>query len=219
MAQRDFRYKDIHPERTAISRRGPSKPLRLLLKAGLVKGRVLDYGCGKGADLTHLRSIGINAEGWDPFHRPQGVTGTFDTILCTYVLNVVGPEERQHIRNDILSLLAPNGTAYVTVRRDIDKGVTITSKGTYQEWVEVEDEWPEAHLMEDEIRETVSVRGPRQSKGLPDLKWKPTRGAAIYAVRRAFVNTLETRGQRDIVGEPTMEELQAIELEIEGEEA
>jgi len=38
---------------TAISRKLPSKPMQILHQKGLLKGALLDYGCGKGFDAKH----------------------------------------------------------------------------------------------------------------------------------------------------------------------
>lgn len=160
----------------------PSRPVRLLQEADMIEGRTLDYGCGSGADAAHL-----GCEGWDPQHRPQAVVGTFDTILCSYILTSVSREYRDHIRNEVLALLRPRGTAYVSVRRDIPKGVTITDAGGWLEWVDLEEEWPEADLIHED------------------------NGMAIYAVRRAFIPGESARGpdpEYNPHREPTPEELE-----------
>jgi ATP adenylyltransferase len=107
---------------TAISRREASAPLRYLQKGGHIKGSVLDYGCGKEADFKHLKAAGYKAQAYDPHWRPIDLSGmSFDTILCTYVLNVVSAEAEGEILASIKSLLKEGGEAFVTVRRDIKK--------------------------------------------------------------------------------------------------
>ena len=107
---------------TAISRKGASVPLRYLLDKGYLKGTVLDYGCGKGADFNHLKQAGYAAEAYDPHWKPIDLTGrSFDTVLCTYVLNVVNAEAEDEILRSIKSLLTEEGQAFVAVRRDIKK--------------------------------------------------------------------------------------------------
>jgi 2-polyprenyl-3-methyl-5-hydroxy-6-metoxy-1,4-benzoquinol methylase len=103
------------PHRTAISRIGLSAPARTLRELGLLKGRVLDYGCGRGGDADRL-----DCERWDPWWWPAMPEGKFDTILCTYVLNVLPADEEEDILEDIRDRLrAHGGKAYVTVRRDL----------------------------------------------------------------------------------------------------
>jgi len=107
-------------------------PATRLSAAGLLQGRCLDYGCGRGFDADYF---GI--EGYDPYYRKQYPEGKFETILCIYVLNVLQDEsERIGVLQSILSLLEPGGSAYITVRRDI-KRPGVTSRGTYQGLIEL----------------------------------------------------------------------------------
>jgi len=107
---------------TAISRKAASAPLRFLQESGLLSGAILDYGCGRGADFDHLKKAGHTVEAYDPHWRPMDLTGlSFDTILCTYVLNVVSEESESEILSSIKSLLRKGGHAFIAVRRDIKK--------------------------------------------------------------------------------------------------
>jgi DNA phosphorothioation-associated putative methyltransferase len=84
--------------RTALQRRGLSRPIRLALEAGLITREtdVLDYGCGYGDDLRGLRSRGILCAGWDPIHRPRGQRKPVDVVNLGYVVNVIeNAEERR----------------------------------------------------------------------------------------------------------------------------
>ena len=112
---------------TAITRRVPSMPCFELKMHDKLIGRVLDYGCGRGIDHKYY---GLNAK-YDPFWAPAKPKGKFDTILCTYVANVVLPEDEFKLLNDIRSYLTDDGIAYISVRRDIKKE-GYTKKGTYQ---------------------------------------------------------------------------------------
>ncbi|MGW5610144.1 DNA phosphorothioation-associated putative methyltransferase [Streptomyces sp. NPDC003753] len=56
---------------------------------------VLDYGCGRGADVRALRGLGFDVSGWDPAHHPTGQLKAAEVVLLTYVLNVIeDPAER-----------------------------------------------------------------------------------------------------------------------------
>lgn len=104
---------------TIKERKYPSYPTKHLLLAGLVHGRVLDFGCGSGIDVDFLRKKGCEVTGYDPHYAPEAPSGQFDTILCNYVLNVLLPEEQVHVLMAVSELLNPTGRAYFTVRRDI----------------------------------------------------------------------------------------------------
>lgn len=71
---------------TAISRKSPSAPMMYLAKMGLLKGKMLDYGCGRGYDAD---AFGMAK--YDPFwfKCDDFCAGEFDTITCNYVLNVI----------------------------------------------------------------------------------------------------------------------------------
>jgi ATP adenylyltransferase len=124
--------KTVQGASTAIKRARPSGPARSLAEQSLLRGRCLDYGCGRGKDADTF-----NMERFDPHWAPQPPTGKFDTILCTYVLNVVPPQDVPNILRTIQDLLAPGGRAYLTVRRDLG-GQDKKGRGTTQRHVELD---------------------------------------------------------------------------------
>lgn len=128
---------DIFPERTAKARTKPSGPIQSLFAKGYIKGQTLDYGGGKGADTQWLweqaQKLGLNSglaiRHYDPSYLWNGVefiersnkyktTAKFDTVTCTYVLNVLFASDRDDVIAHIKSILKPNGKAYITVRAD-----------------------------------------------------------------------------------------------------
>ena len=117
---------NINAHKTAITRKNPSVPMRNLDKKGLLTGKMLDYGCGKGFDAIHFEM-----DSYDPHFYPDLPAGQFDTITCNYVLNVVDEDQVKGILIKISNLLNNGGNAYITVRRDIKKE-GFTSKKTYQ---------------------------------------------------------------------------------------
>jgi len=118
---------------TAIARKGHSSPVKHLQAKGLLRGRLLDYGCGRGSDCDLLQ-----CDGYDPYYRSEAPQGPYDTIYCVYVLNVLPTvEEREDVLAKIRGLLAPGGTAYIAVRRDKKSLNGWTSRGTYQTNVEL----------------------------------------------------------------------------------
>lgn len=114
----DYRGYDM-AHRTAMTRRGVSAPVKLLISKGLLVGRILDHGCGKG-DICKFTDI-PNAEQYDPTWHPTRPQGLFDTIYSGFVLNTMPEANRGMVINDIKRYLAPGGTAYIAVRRDIKK--------------------------------------------------------------------------------------------------
>ncbi len=111
--------KNPYSHLTVKERKWPSYPTKQLLARGLLKGRVLDFGCGTGTDVQFLSKKGLDVTGYDPFYAPDYPSGQFDTILCNYVLNVLLPDEQAHVLMSISELLKPSGKAYFAVRRDI----------------------------------------------------------------------------------------------------
>jgi diadenosine tetraphosphate (Ap4A) HIT family hydrolase len=121
---------------TAKERNTISFPARIVLERNLLRGDVLDYGCGLGSDVILLKEKDINITGYDPYYFPEKPTGKFDTIICFYVLNVLMQEEQTDVIMEISALLKPNGKAYFAVRRDIAyegfRTHKIHQKPTYQ---------------------------------------------------------------------------------------
>jgi len=116
---------------TAIKRNKFSAPMQYLrgvfsTTGGQSTGRYLDYGCGRGYDADALELTKF-----DPHYFPQVPEGEFDIITCNYVLNVIPLDGEEEVVDKIWNLLAPDGVAYITVRRDVKKE-GLTSRGTFQ---------------------------------------------------------------------------------------
>jgi hypothetical protein len=60
----------------APDRKVLSKTARVLIDGKLIRGRVLDYGCGLGFDADQQ-----GWEAYDPYYRPRKPTGIYDTII------------------------------------------------------------------------------------------------------------------------------------------
>lgn len=98
----------------APARTGLSKTARVLLAGGLIRGRVLDYGCGRGFDAQH--------EGWDaydPYYAPTPVAGPYDTIVVNHVANILTRASREKLYQTVNALLGAGGTAWFSVARNI----------------------------------------------------------------------------------------------------
>ena len=113
---------------TAIARNKLSAPVMMLVRRGVLLGRILDYGCGRGYDACTL-----GADKYDPYYSPDRPDGPFATVICNFVLNVIEEEwTRRNVLTDIDDYLTQDGVAYITVRNDRRALKGITSKGTWQ---------------------------------------------------------------------------------------
>ena len=87
----------IQRHKTAIRRGDYSRPVKCLLRDGLIgkEATFFDYGCGRGEDLELLAVDGIDCTGWDPAFRPDTLRTEADVVNLGYVINVIeNPEER-----------------------------------------------------------------------------------------------------------------------------
>jgi DNA phosphorothioation-associated putative methyltransferase len=87
----------IQRHKTAIRRGDYSRPVKCLLRDGLVGKDVtfFDYGCGRGEDMELLAAEGVACGGWDPAYRPDAERQPADIVNLGYVLNVIeDPQER-----------------------------------------------------------------------------------------------------------------------------
>jgi hypothetical protein len=153
--------------KTAIARRGPSNPATVLkpfIERVVAEGArspsvrtVLDYGCGRGADVDYFRSLGMDAVGYDP-HVPFGFaeapTGLFMVVMLIFVLNVLPTvEARLEVLRRAVARLAPDGVLIVatrssaTVRNEATRGgwrawgdgfVSDERRGTFQHGMDIE---------------------------------------------------------------------------------
>ena len=117
-----------------MARRNPSRPIQYLAARKLLRGRCLDFGCGRGRD-----AIAFGLEMYDPHFADQMPEGTFDTVLCTYVLNVIpSPTERNAVLTVLSGKLSPGGIAYISVRNDRRSLNGWTGRGTWQGLIELD---------------------------------------------------------------------------------
>ena len=93
---------------TAKGRKSVSRPMRMLNEMGLLVGRMLDYGCGRGFDADHF-----GMDSFDPYYKNVSLVGKYDTITCNYVLNVI-EGDLVEILSRLRSLLVDGGTCYIT---------------------------------------------------------------------------------------------------------
>ena len=100
--KRGFRF--IKELGGAIRRETVSKTARFLDEHQLLRGRVLDYGCGFGFDADHF-----GWEAYDPHYQQKLPEGTFDTVVCNHVANMLTRQSRLALYRTLGGLLAPGG--------------------------------------------------------------------------------------------------------------
>ena len=110
------------PFKTAIKRNYLSRPMKELLKRDLLKGDILNYGCGFAEDNTYLwQEHHIQSWAYDKYNQDFKddflLKEEYDTVTCFYVLNVI-PDLNEH--EEVIELLRSIGkNVYIAVRSDI----------------------------------------------------------------------------------------------------
>ncbi|CAN1209487.1 DNA phosphorothioation-associated putative methyltransferase [Tumidithrix helvetica PCC 7403] len=97
ITQTEFQPK-IERHKAAIHRPDLSKPVRLVLEAGLLTegSTFFDYGCGHGEDIKRIRDRGFTSSGWDPYYRPQSDRTPADIVNLGYIINVIESQAERH---------------------------------------------------------------------------------------------------------------------------
>ena len=127
---------------TAMARKGASAPARELVKRGIIRPgqSVLDFGCGRGADVKFYSALPAEAEGYDPHWRPERPFGKrFDRVTMMYVVNVIDDHaSRVRALRSAASHLATDGALVVVARSQKDIDDSLKRKGG---WTRVGDGW------------------------------------------------------------------------------
>jgi hypothetical protein len=153
----------IRSELTAHERAIASHATRLAEPR--LRGKILDYGAGKGKDTEYLAAKGHHVRAYDPYFFPVKPHGDrFDWVLLNYVLNVIpSRSDRRGLLQELRGLLNAGGHALVSVlkKEEIDSRV---SKAPH-EWDRHEDGWVKnKNLFEhgytrDELSDELSSHG------------------------------------------------------------
>lgn len=129
---------------TAMARTEASRPIRIAVEQGVLdpSKSFFDFGCGRGADVEWLMSMGWKARGWDPIHRPGTRKSRSETVGLTYVVNVIeDPAERVATIREAWKLTT--GLLVVSARLDDERDDThikpkadgwMTARGTFQKF-------------------------------------------------------------------------------------
>lgn len=155
--------------KTALTRTALSRPLATALADGLLDPSysVFDYGCGKGDDVQHLRSLGYDVAGWDPVHRPSEERRSAAIVNLGYVLNVIeAPAERADVLRSAWSLtqdllvvaVRMNWDARDLAGRPMGDGV-VTRLGTFQKFYDQNE-------VADWIKQTLDIKPYAAAPGI-----------------------------------------------------
>ena len=114
---------------------------RVEAKVGKAIGRVLDYGAGLGLGSDAMRRAGYNVDSFEPqpsnwkgirqptFIDNKGIKGQYDTIMLMNVLNVLEPELRDIVLDDVIDKIAEGGQAVIGARK-FKNDIENTKSGT-----------------------------------------------------------------------------------------
>ncbi len=93
--------------KTAMERYEFSRPVKFALRDLVIKKNwsFFDYGCGKGSDISFLKGLNIESNGYDPYFFPKNEKIKSDIVNLGYVINVIeDPEERKSTIKEAYSL-------------------------------------------------------------------------------------------------------------------
>src|SRR4051794_41265829 len=75
--------------------------------------------CRAGVAHLIIRHCAVGWDAYDPYYRPAEPAGSYDTIVCTLVLNALSRNNRAKVLAHIQALLVEDGRAYLGVARDL----------------------------------------------------------------------------------------------------
>lgn len=106
-------------DKTSMSRNRLSAPAQWLHDNGYLRGKILDYGCGRGDLRKFLHPL---IDEWDPYWTPdtsyESLLDQYDTVVMTYVLNVLDRTQWKRVIKKAMACLRARGKLYIAVRRD-----------------------------------------------------------------------------------------------------
>lgn len=163
-------------------RRGAlSRPLAAAVAHGLVRPErsVFDFGCGRGDDVSRLRALGFQANGWDPAFFPAQPRTPADVVNLGFVVNVIEDRrERTLVLQDAWQLA---GSVLVVAARMVWEAKTlrgmshgdgvVTGRGTFQKLFRQEElrSWIEQTLGTRPVAAAPGVfyvfRSPEEAQG------------------------------------------------------
>ena len=86
--------------------------------------RILDYGCGYGFDAAYFEW-----QAYDPYYGPTSIDGTFDTILCNHVLNMLTRTSSGEMLEQDGILMTAVDTGWITDERPHPTKLRLAEEG------------------------------------------------------------------------------------------
>ncbi len=133
----------IFRHKTALARYNVSAPVQALLRHDLVKTGTsfFDYGCGQGDDVRSLRSLGIEANGWDPHFASAEPRVAADIVNIGFVINVIEDfgervealQTAYSLSRRVLSVATMLAAGGISMGRSYRDGY-ISSRNTFQKY-------------------------------------------------------------------------------------
>ena len=140
-------FHDLHGGRPPWDTGAPQPALLALTKAGALRGRVLDIGCGTGEHTLMAAAAGLDATGIDlaagaleagarkalerglsarflchDALRLSGLGESFDTALDSLLLHALDPAARAGYLSEVRAVLRPGGRLHVLCYSDRHTG-------------------------------------------------------------------------------------------------
>ncbi len=139
----------IERHKAALVRRSLSRPVKLVLEAGLFSENTtfFDYGCGYGGDIERIGEKGHESSGWDPYYSPDTPLKEADIVNLGYIINVI--ECQRERRQSLVNAWELTGQVLIVAAQilidDRDRGIVaygdgiITNRNTFQKYYEQEE--------------------------------------------------------------------------------
>lgn len=117
----------------AVRRGTVSAGAAWLVDNGFVRGRVLDFGCGFGFDADQF-----GWDAYDPHYRQRVIEGSYDTVVCNHVLNMLTRQSRAAVVDRIRQILSSDGASFLIVPRNIPQRGKVAMRKRIQNYVVLE---------------------------------------------------------------------------------
>ncbi|QEG21005.1 hypothetical protein MFFC18_08570 [Mariniblastus fucicola] len=208
---------EVPRHKTAIKRGSYSKPVKCLLRDGLLSDSKVffDYGCGHGRDLDLLADIDISCQGWDPAFRPTAPKNEAAVVNIGYVINVIeDPNERADavrsawaLAKEVLCVAAQIEFAAPEKEQQVFGDGYLTSRGTFQKYYN-------QHELREYLQDVVGTDAISAAPGIFYLfkceeakqQFFATRFKRRYTVPRQRISEVLFDQNRDLL-DPFMERL------------